>query len=82
MSEVRVLLFAAVRELVGAGELTRPVPTPTTAGGVLDGLCAEFPSLTHYRASLRIAVNGAYVRDDEPVRAGDEIAIIPPVAGG
>jgi molybdopterin converting factor small subunit len=31
---------------------------------------------------LRVAINGAYVTLDDAVRAGDEVAVIPPVAGG
>ena len=84
MSErsLRVLLFAAVREAVGASELAIPVPEPATAGAVLDALCARAPSLRAYVPSLRVAVNGSYVALDEAVRAGDEVAVIPPVAGG
>lgn len=83
MSEtLRVLLFAAVREAVGAAELTMPVPEAPTAGAVLDALCARTPSLRAYVPSLRVAVNGHYVALDEAVRAGDEVAVIPPVAGG
>lgn len=79
---VRVLLFAAAREVVGASELGLEVPEGANARGVLDALCALHPSLTAHRRSLRVAVDGAYARDDEPVREGAEVAIIPPVAGG
>jgi molybdopterin converting factor subunit 1 len=84
MSEpvVQVLLFAAVREVVGARARAVPVDETSTAGSVLAALCAMHPALAAYVPSLRVAVNGDYVTLDAPVRAGDEVAIIPPVAGG
>lgn len=83
MSEpaVTVLLFAGVRDLVGARELTLPASVGT-AGGALEALCARCPALRAYVPSLRVAVNGDYAALDAPVRAGDEVAVIPPVAGG
>jgi molybdopterin converting factor subunit 1 len=83
MSEpvVRVLLFAAVRELLGCSETTVPAHV-ATANGVLDALVVRCAALAAYRASLRVAVNGVYVAPDAAVCAGDEVAVIPPVAGG
>jgi molybdopterin converting factor small subunit len=45
-------------------------------------LCERTPALQDYVPSLRVAINGAYVTLDEVVKAGDEVAVIPPVAGG
>jgi molybdopterin converting factor small subunit len=45
-------------------------------------LIARFPSLAPHRSSLRIAVNGSYAFASDPVAGGDEVALIPPVAGG
>ncbi len=79
---VTVLLFAAAREAAGVSALALPVGDGATAGAVLGAVCERFPALGPYAPSLRVAVNGAYASLDEPVRAGDEVAIIPPVAGG
>jgi molybdopterin converting factor subunit 1 len=79
---VRVLAFAGARDALGSGELSMTLDGPTTARGLLDRLCREHPSLAPYASSLRIAVNGAYAAWDEVVNDGDEVAIIPPVAGG
>ncbi|MFO0613721.1 MAG: MoaD/ThiS family protein [Polyangiaceae bacterium] len=81
---VRVLAFAGARDLIGAPEVEldpTTLPSPT-ARGVLDAIILRWPALDPYRASLRVAVNGAYAALDEPVAAGDEVALIPPVAGG
>lgn len=77
-----MLAFAGVRDVVGASELHMPLPQDATAGSVLDGLIAAHPALADYRACVRLAVNGAYVSEGVHVHGGDEVAIIPPVAGG
>lgn len=82
MSEVRVLAFAGARDVIGAGELAIALEAPEEARAFLERLIAAFPALAPYRGALRLAVNGAYARWDEPVRPGDEVALIPPVAGG
>lgn len=75
-----MLFFAGARDAVGRSELDRD-PAPS-ARAFLDRLCADFPPLAPYASSLRVAINGTYAAWDDPVRAGDEVAIIPPVAGG
>ncbi|MBL8601516.1 MAG: MoaD/ThiS family protein [Myxococcales bacterium] len=77
-----MLLFAAARETVGSAETTLSLAAPATARAVLDALTEAHPGLRGYHRAMRVAINGAYARDDDPVAAGDEVAIIPPVAGG
>ena len=80
---VHILCFAGARDVVGAAEVELELPsTATTCGALLDHLCVRFPGLAPHRGSLRMAVNGAYAKLDEPVASGDEVALIPPVAGG
>lgn len=79
---VKVLLFAAAREVVGARELTLSLGDGASAGEVLDALCAQHPSLAAHRGSLRVAVDGEYVKADAALSEGAEVAVIPPVAGG
>ena len=80
--EVRVLAFAGARDALGAGELRITLAEPITARALLERVCREHPALAPFAAALRIAINGTYAAWDEPVRPGDEVAIIPPVAGG
>lgn len=80
--QVRVLAFAATRDVLGCDELDLDIPAGCTPSGVMDALCARFPALAPYRPSIRLAINGTYAQDGDAVAAGDEIALIPPVAGG
>lgn len=83
---VKVLAFAGARDLVGPElevKLTDADLAPAcSAAQLMDRICALFPALAPHRKSLRMAINGVYAKDDELVRPGDEVALIPPVAGG
>jgi molybdopterin synthase catalytic subunit len=47
-----------------------------------DALCRRYPEMADLAGSLMYAVNAEYVTPDQPLRAGDELALIPPVSGG
>jgi molybdopterin converting factor subunit 1 len=79
---VRLLAFAGARDVLGAPEIEIAIVAPCTAAEILAEVCRRYPALEPWRASLRVAVNGTYARADDPVTFGDEVALIPPVAGG
>jgi molybdopterin converting factor subunit 1 len=79
---VTVKLFARLRDIAGAAELTREVAPGATVGAVWQGLAAEFPGLAQYERSISSAINADYSRMDAQVREGDEVAFLPPVSGG
>jgi molybdopterin synthase catalytic subunit/molybdopterin synthase sulfur carrier subunit len=81
-SAVRVLAFAGARDVLGTPELMLALPEPCTAEALLHRVCEEYPALSPYRRSIRVAINGAYASPLEVVSSGDEVALIPPVAGG
>lgn len=78
--KVKVLLFAGLREKAGQGELElelEPGVTPRDLPGKIFGSSMVLPP-----KSLRYAVNEDYVAGDGVLKEGDEVALIPPVAGG
>jgi molybdopterin converting factor subunit 1 len=79
---VRVLLFAALREAVGRGELHVPLAPEATGEELLDALGAAHPEVARQRPIVRLAVNQRYVRGDVTLSDGDEVALITPVSGG
>jgi molybdopterin synthase sulfur carrier subunit len=79
---VRLLAFAGARDVLGTAELAFPLPAPCSAAELLAEVCRRYPALGPWRGSLRVAVNGAYAAAEDPVAFGDEVALIPPVAGG
>jgi MoaE-MoaD fusion protein len=74
---VRVRLFAGLRERAGAGEMEVEVPEGATVGDVWPAL-----DLGDEPPGLLYARNRAYVDRAEALAPGDEVAVIPPVSGG
>jgi molybdopterin synthase catalytic subunit len=74
---VRVRLFAGLRERAGVGAVEVDMAEGAVVGDVwpLLALGDEPPGLLYAR-------NRAYVERTEPLAAGDEVAVIPPVSGG
>lgn len=83
MQKVRVLLFGAAADKAGTRELELPADEgATTLGELWASLSRRHPGLSSMRGSLAFAVNGEYASDEDPVRPGDEVAVLPPVSGG
>ena len=79
---VTVRLFARLKDIAGAAELSRDVAAGATIGTVWRQLAGEFPDMAQYERSISSAVNLDYARMDRAVSDGDEIAFLPPVSGG
>lgn len=78
---VKSIFFAAYRDLFGADELEFDLPEGATVGD-LAGLVRTRSSASNLPASLVVAVNQEYASHETELRDGDEVAFIPPVAGG
>lgn len=79
---VTVRLFARLRDITGAGELTREAPAGASVGTVWSSLVGDYPELSAYEKSVSCAINADYSRFTAAVADGDEIAFLPPVSGG
>jgi MoaE-MoaD fusion protein len=75
--EVTVRLFAMLRERAGAREVTLELPEGARVRDALSKLGSIAEGLP-----LVMAVNREYADEDQPLDAGDELALIPPVSGG
>jgi molybdopterin converting factor subunit 1 len=80
---VRVLYFAAMRDLAGRTEEELALPDGvTTVGAFAAHLAHAMPGFAERRAHVRIARNESFAADEDAIREGDVLALIPPVAGG
>lgn len=79
---VRILLFASLRDVVGAGRIEVATGEDMPASRLIDLLEQEHPGLKRYRSVIKIAVNQEYGGPETVVRPGDEVALFPPVSGG
>ena len=79
---VRLLFFAVLRDMGGTDVRVRALAEGTTARDVWQSLRGEFAKLADYTQPPMIAVNESYAAPETILRDGDELAFIPPVAGG
>jgi molybdopterin converting factor subunit 1 len=78
---VTVLLFASYADVLGQSAVDVDVPANATVADVVDGLLS-LPGGERLPPAPMVAVNRRYASRHQRVTSGDEIAIIPPVAGG
>ena len=80
--KIRLLFFAVLRDIAGRSEDVLVLPDGTRAGDVWQRLRDQHAELRDYVQPPMIAVNESYGGAEELLRDGDELAFIPPVAGG
>ena len=78
---VRVLLFARYAELFGTDVIDVPLPPAGTVADVV-ALLRGWPGGEGLPDRVLCAVNLRQAQPDAPVQVGDEVAILPPLAGG
>ena len=79
---ITIRLFARLAQLAGAREMQLDIGDGLTAGDAYRLLVQRDGALAGFEASLAYAVNQEYVDADTLLKAGDELALIPPVSGG
>jgi molybdopterin synthase catalytic subunit/molybdopterin converting factor small subunit len=72
---VTVRLFAGLRERAGRDRVDVELPE----GALVSDLLVAMDVAPR---SCVVAINREYATESEPVRAGDEVALVPPVSGG
>lgn len=76
--KLKILFFGIVAEVIGADTMTE---TEANTTGMLDeNLKKKFPDLN--KLNYRIAVNQEIIDGSAEIKEGDEVAFLPPFAGG
>jgi len=75
---MKILVFGMLVEDIGSAELTMEVPVDSNK--LKEELLDRFPSLI--TRQFMIAVNKQKINENVTLKANDEIALIPPFAGG
>ena len=78
---VTVLLFASYADAFGAAALDLELPRDATVRDLVAAVQAR-PGTRAFPPSPLVAVNQHYASADVVINEGDEVALIPPVAGG
>jgi molybdopterin converting factor small subunit len=79
---VRVLLFGPLSDAAGRAYVEVDLPESADCRTLGERLAAAHPQLAPSLACSRIAVNHEFAHPMQPIRAGDEIALIGLVSGG
>ena len=80
--KVRLLYFAILRDIAGTSEAMVEIPEGTRAAELWNQLRSRHRELAGYERPPMTAINESYVEADTLLHEGDEVAFIPPVAGG
>jgi len=80
--KVRVQFYAQLRDRIGIRELELELPQRATVRELLEQIYAQQPALRACDKSILIGAGLEFVNRNYNLRAGEEIAIMPPVQGG
>ena len=78
MMEVKVLFFGVLSEVAGTG--FRHYHNVKTVNDLKLRIFDDFPEMVHF--NYRISVNNEITDSDLILKTGDEVALMPPFAGG
>jgi molybdopterin synthase catalytic subunit len=79
---VNVLYFAILRERLGIDGEALDLPAGADVGAARAEIAARHPDIAPLLPRVATAVNQAIVPEAHLLADGDELALIPPVAGG
>lgn len=79
---IRLLYFATFRDISGRDQEERQLPEGTRVAQLWGDLVGEMPGLARTGSMPPAAVNFEYSGPDTVLGDGDEVAFLPPVAGG
>lgn len=84
MSTVKVALvyLGAAREAVGTKEEEFVLPEPAKIEQVVSQAMTAHPKLSELKETLKLLVNGRWAKENEELKDGDRVTLLPPVGGG
>lgn len=80
--QVKLLYFAVLRDIIGKRESEVTLAEGTRARDVWQLLRSGHTGLARYEQPPMVAINETWASPDDALHDGDELAFIPPVAGG
>jgi MoaE-MoaD fusion protein len=80
--KIRVLYFAVFREKLGRDDDVLELAGGARVSDAIAALAARHQPIAALRGRFRVAVNQDFADDDRALADDDELALIPPVAGG
>ena len=78
---IEIIAFGIAKDILQSKSVSLELGHASTVATAREALVARFPQFETL-ASLQLAVNAEYVRDDYVLQENDEVVLIPPVSGG
>ena len=82
MIQVSVLFFATLKDRAGTQATSLELPQGATVRQLKAALEQRYPALAEALPSALVSVNREFAFNDDPLPAGAEVALFPPVSGG
>ena len=80
--EITIRLYATMKDVAKQPRITVSLPDVANVQILRDAIREQYPSLAPNMETAVVAVNRSFADPSEPISAGDEVAIFPPVSGG
>jgi MoaE-MoaD fusion protein len=77
-----IRLFATLKERAGRAEIEIAPRDGMTVRELREIVGHTYPALAELAAKSVVSVNREFAFNEDTVRAGDEVALFPPVSGG
>jgi len=82
MIRVKMIYFAQAREAAGTKDEEFKLDEKTSVKSALSKAFEAHPKLRPLEKAIKVAVNEEITQEDAPLKAGDRVALLPPVVGG
>lgn len=79
--DITVLYFASLADEANLDQESLSVEPPITLSELYQQVAEKY-SFSRPQSQLRVAVNDNFVDWSQPIQSDDQVAFIPPVAGG
>lgn len=79
--KIKLLTFGIAQEIIGSRELILEIDDSISVQQFRNELNEKYCTLNSMK-SYAIAINQTYAFDEEILKSGDEVAVLPPVSGG
>lgn len=80
--QLQVKLFATLKDRAGTNQVEIELDAPATVASLRTALGDRYPALASALPISIVSVNREFSDPDTEIKAGDEIALFPPVSGG
>jgi len=80
--KVALVYLGQAREVVGTKEEELVLPKPAKIEQAVSSAMAAHPRLSELKETLKLLVNGRWATENEELKDGDRVTLLPPVGGG